>query len=315
MAKRMLSLAGAEPLERFSSATAADYRFGSLNILGCCSCCLAGLALHLALHPFQLGDRHRHAGGRAEPGLPDEGDAGVGVGARCSRRSRRSYLFLRHRPESEVLVATVVVAGILSPALQMAYQWERAVILRFGRFRGLARLGPVPDRAGGRQGLELRRPAHPGHRLQRRDDADPRHGARQRRRDRLLDGVGRGEVGARGRGLRRRGDAVGPDGPARRDRQARAGRHAVAPRPPGQGDPAGARRQDQRLGHHRPVGRDPRHHHPEGARGRDEPPGAGRARAPVAHHPLDGGDRDRRQVRGGLAATTRTTRPRCTCAR
>ena len=41
------------------------------------------------------------------------------------------YLFLRHRPHSEVLVVTVIVAGFLSPALQMAYQWERAVILRF----------------------------------------------------------------------------------------------------------------------------------------------------------------------------------------
>ena len=30
------------------------------------------------------------------------------------------YLFLRHRPESEVLVATVIIAGFLSPALQMA---------------------------------------------------------------------------------------------------------------------------------------------------------------------------------------------------
>jgi hypothetical protein len=54
------------------------------------------------------------------------------------------YLFLRHRPESEVLVATVIVAGFLSPALQMAWQWERAVILRFGRFRGLRGSGLFP---------------------------------------------------------------------------------------------------------------------------------------------------------------------------
>ena len=61
------------------------------------------------------------------------------------------YLFLRHRPSSEVLVAAVILAGFVSPALQMAYQWERAVLLRFGRFRGLAGSGlfaivPVVDK-------------------------------------------------------------------------------------------------------------------------------------------------------------------------
>jgi len=41
-------------------------------------------------------------------------------------------------------VVTVIVAGFLSPALQMAWQWECAVILRFGRFRGLKGSGLFP---------------------------------------------------------------------------------------------------------------------------------------------------------------------------
>jgi regulator of protease activity HflC (stomatin/prohibitin superfamily) len=45
--------------------------------------------------------------------------------------------YLRHRPEAWILVTAVVAAGFLSASLQMAYQWERAVVLRFGRFRGL----------------------------------------------------------------------------------------------------------------------------------------------------------------------------------
>jgi regulator of protease activity HflC (stomatin/prohibitin superfamily) len=60
-------------------------------------------------------------------------------------------VFVRYRPESAVLVATVLIAGLLAPCLQMAYQWERAVILRFGRFRGLKGSGlftllPVIDK-------------------------------------------------------------------------------------------------------------------------------------------------------------------------
>jgi len=52
--------------------------------------------------------------------------------------------YLRHRPESEILVSTVVIAGLLAPCIQMAYQWERGVILRFGRFQRLRASGLFP---------------------------------------------------------------------------------------------------------------------------------------------------------------------------
>jgi regulator of protease activity HflC (stomatin/prohibitin superfamily) len=60
-------------------------------------------------------------------------------------------IYMLHWPQAWVLVVTVVVAGLFSPCLQMAYQWERAVVLRFGRFRGLRGSGlftvfPVIDK-------------------------------------------------------------------------------------------------------------------------------------------------------------------------
>ncbi|KPJ59586.1 MAG: hypothetical protein AMJ46_10765 [Latescibacteria bacterium DG_63] len=59
--------------------------------------------------------------------------------------------YLALRPESEVLLATVVVALFVAPSIQIAYQWERAVLLRFGKFKGLRESGlfgivPVMDK-------------------------------------------------------------------------------------------------------------------------------------------------------------------------
>ncbi len=55
MAKKDASPFGMEALQRFSTTFAADYRFGPLNILLLLLLCLAGLGLHLAVRPFQLG--------------------------------------------------------------------------------------------------------------------------------------------------------------------------------------------------------------------------------------------------------------------
>jgi regulator of protease activity HflC (stomatin/prohibitin superfamily) len=55
------------------------------------------------------------------------------------------------RPDSEVLLATVPVALLVACSIQIAYQWERAVLLRFGKFRGLRASGlfvvvPIMDK-------------------------------------------------------------------------------------------------------------------------------------------------------------------------
>ncbi|UCG53750.1 MAG: slipin family protein [Candidatus Latescibacterota bacterium] len=55
------------------------------------------------------------------------------------------------RPQSEILLVTIAVAVLIAPSIQIAYQWERAVLLRFGKFRGLRESGlfaivPVIDK-------------------------------------------------------------------------------------------------------------------------------------------------------------------------
>ena len=62
------------------------------------------------------------------------------------------------------------------------------------------------------------------------------------------------------------------------------------------------------------VGRDARRRHSQRAAGRHVPRGAGRAREAGAHHSRRGGSRNRALVRGGGRVVPATTRRRCICA-
>jgi len=139
-----------DALERFATSFRADYRFAPLNIMILVAVCLVGLSVHLAVFPFRL-----------EVVITM---IGVALGLAMTFRLFQVWesvvvfttgaallTYLRHRPEAWILITAVVVAGLLSPCLQMAYQWERAVVLRFGRFRGLRGSGlfavfPVIDK-------------------------------------------------------------------------------------------------------------------------------------------------------------------------
>ena len=125
-----------DALERFATSFRADYRFAPLNIMILVAVCLVGLSVHLAVFPFRL-----------EVVITM---IGVAIGLAVSFRFCQIWdavvvfttgaallTYLRHRPEAWALVTAVVVAGLLSPCLQMAYQWEKGVVLRFGKFRGL----------------------------------------------------------------------------------------------------------------------------------------------------------------------------------
>ncbi len=111
-----------------------------------------------------------------------------------------------------------------------------------------SRAGPLRHRAHHGHGLEPDRPARACDRRDGRVGPDPRHGAGQRRRHRLLDGLGRGEVRSRGGGLRGCGHALGADGAARGDRAARAGRDDHRARAAGQGAAADPGREDESRG-------------------------------------------------------------------
>ncbi|UCF39265.1 MAG: slipin family protein [Acidobacteriota bacterium] len=61
------------------------------------------------------------------------------------------FIYLELRPSSDILLGTVVCALLVSPAVQIALQWEKAVVLRFGKFRGLRKAGlfllvPIVDK-------------------------------------------------------------------------------------------------------------------------------------------------------------------------
>ena len=137
-------------LERFATSFHADFRFGPLNIMILVVLCLLGLLIHVSVFSFKL----------------QVVITMVGIALILSVLFRISQIweavlvfttmaalwtYLNHRPESSILVITLVTAGLIAPCVQIAYQWEKAVMLRLGKFRGLRGSGlfallPVIDK-------------------------------------------------------------------------------------------------------------------------------------------------------------------------
>ena len=141
---------GLESLERLSTGCQPDFRFGPLNVMILLGVCLAGLVVHSVVYPFRLDvvitmivlplilATVLRVAQVWEIVLILTTLGALGV-------------YLRHRPESTVLVIAVVLAGLVASSIQIVLQWEKAVILRFGRFRGLRSSGvflmmPVIDK-------------------------------------------------------------------------------------------------------------------------------------------------------------------------
>jgi len=131
---------GLGALEHFATSFRADYRFGPLNMTFLLILCLGGLAAHLATNPFELKVVIAMLGT----------SLALAFCLRVAQIWEASLLltplaalgmYLQSRPDSTILVAAVAAAGILSPCVQMAYQWEKAVVLRFGKFRGMREKG------------------------------------------------------------------------------------------------------------------------------------------------------------------------------
>ena len=147
---RKLSTSSLGHLEHFATSFSADYRFGPINIMILVGVSLCGLVAHVSLYPFQVGV----VAALLTTAL------GLALVLRLTQIWETTLVgttlaalvnYLIFRPESGVLVTTVVLAGLLAPSVQMAYQWEKAVLLRFGRFRGLRGSGlfvilPVIDK-------------------------------------------------------------------------------------------------------------------------------------------------------------------------
>ncbi len=136
--------------ERFATSSRADFRFAPLNALLLVGIIVAGLVTHLSVYAFSVDAVALSMGSAV--GLvillrwTQVWEAVVILGtATCLA------FFLHLRPDSEILLGSVVLALLVAPSVQIAYQWERAVLLRFGKFRGLRKSGlflvvPVIDK-------------------------------------------------------------------------------------------------------------------------------------------------------------------------
>jgi regulator of protease activity HflC (stomatin/prohibitin superfamily) len=137
-------------LEKFATTLRADFRFAPLNVLLLVGIFVGGLVVHLSQHSFSMAAVLLFLGSAVCLAwffrLTQVWETVVILGtATCL------VGYLELRPQSEVFLATVLIALIIAPAIQIAYQWERAVLLRFGKFRGLRKSGlflvlPVVDK-------------------------------------------------------------------------------------------------------------------------------------------------------------------------
>jgi regulator of protease activity HflC (stomatin/prohibitin superfamily) len=132
-----------EQLDRFATSLRADFRFAPLNALILIAIMVAGLAVHLSWYPFT-----------AKAVLLFVGSAlALAVILRMAQVWESVLIFgtavcltayLQLRPDSEVLLTSVIAGVLVAPAIQIAYQWERAVVLRFGKFLAIRKAGVFP---------------------------------------------------------------------------------------------------------------------------------------------------------------------------
>lgn len=137
-------------LEKFAASARADFRFAPLNVLLLVVIFVIGLVVHLMLNSFSVNTVLLFLGSALVLAscirLAQVWEAVIILG---TAGGLIGYLALR--PESDVFLVTVAIAVLLAPSIQIAYQWERAVVLRFGKFKALRESGlfavvPVVDK-------------------------------------------------------------------------------------------------------------------------------------------------------------------------
>jgi regulator of protease activity HflC (stomatin/prohibitin superfamily) len=137
-------------IEKLAPTLRADFRFSPFNALLLVAIFVAGLVLHLRLYSFSPTAVLLFMGSALSLAvvlrLAQVWESVVILGtADCL------LAYLELRPDSEVLLASAIVALLIAPSVQIAYQWERAVVLRFGKFIALRKPGiflvvPVIDK-------------------------------------------------------------------------------------------------------------------------------------------------------------------------
>ena len=140
-------------LEKFSITARADYRFAPFNILLLVVLMLIGLIVHVIQYEFSVPAVVYSIGAALVLAgvfrLLQVWEGVVAAGALVTLAGYLAFQVLHIPPR--VLVGGPVVAWLLAPSIQIAYQWERAVLLRLGKFRGIRGSGvffivPVIDK-------------------------------------------------------------------------------------------------------------------------------------------------------------------------
>ena len=120
--------------EMFATTLRADFRFAPINVMIMVVIFVIGLAVHLNLNEFSYYAVAICLGSAIVFPLIlrvfQVWETAIALGTLAGL-----VAFLHMRPDSEVLLVTIVLAMLMAPSVQMAYQWEKAVVLRFGKFR------------------------------------------------------------------------------------------------------------------------------------------------------------------------------------
>jgi len=136
--------------DTFAKSLRADFRFAPHNALLMIGIFLVGLIVHLNRYSFSEEAVAIMLGSAvAFVGLLRLFQIWETIVVCGTLDGLMIYLILR--PESDVLLITLALALLIAPSIQIAYQWEKAVLLRFGRFKGLRKPGlfilmPVIDK-------------------------------------------------------------------------------------------------------------------------------------------------------------------------
>ena len=141
-------------LEKFSASARADYRFAPLNILLLVGLMVIGLIAHSVRHEFSMEAAIYCIVAALVMAIAFRAaqmwEAVVIVGTLMSLVAYLAFSRVVHQPATVLVIATAVSA-LVAPSVQIAYQWERAVVLRFGKFQGIRGSGlfvvfPVMDK-------------------------------------------------------------------------------------------------------------------------------------------------------------------------
>ena len=140
-------------LERFSMTARADYRFAPFNALFLVTFMLIGLVVHVVRYEFSIAAVvFAIVAALVLAATFRFSQIWEGVVVAGALVTLAGYLTLRvFGIPPRALVAATVMAAVLAPSIQIAYQWERAVLLRFGKFKGIRGSGlfvivPVIDK-------------------------------------------------------------------------------------------------------------------------------------------------------------------------